>query len=655
LLLKTQAGLARPAADVARWIGMIVLGISLAYIAFAQAHIDGDGTEYVMMAHGFVNHASPELKPADIADVMAMPEDFVLKSNLDKARLAAVPQAIGHDGNMPLGFAGSKSHGIQAIHFWMYSLLAAPLYALTLIFGQNPVLAFVALNCLVLAATATTILRWYPRAGLPEVAFLALLGAVLYLRWTGPEVFSACCALLAMLAMLRRDLALSVALAGFGATQNPSLAGLILAAGAYRILLAQRPAWAFGPVAARKHTLRDRLLVVAGIVLAALPYAYNELVFGVPSIIAAHFTDTNQVSMNRFHSFFLDLNQGMVAGMPGLALALVLLPAVLGKGARVRWSMYAAGAALLTVGLSLPALATVNWNSGAIVMLRYAYWTAMPLVAVCIAGLVRLTPSRRWIVVGAVALCQAYAMWQAYWPESDYLRHSKLAGWVLDHVPGLYNPDPEIFVEREQHKERGLSKDLVVVHRGAAGPTKLMRYWANAADTAGVCPAGQSLVSTSIPTQSGWEYFNAPFDCTPGAKAGAYWLFDTAHPEQAALLKEGWSHLEGNGVWSEGGQSVLDITLPPGHVFRRLGLIGSYLQFSTRTGITINGIDLGQISLGAAPIALPPSLGRAASLHIELHHAHPISPAALGMSADTRQLAFHLQSIYLDDGAANRK
>jgi hypothetical protein len=333
-----------------------------------------------------------------------------------------------------------------------------------------------------------------------------------------------------------------------------------------------------------------------------------------------------------------------------------MLPALLGKSFRFPWLAYAAAALCLTCGLSLSALAAVNWNNGYTVVLRYATWAAMPVTAVCIIGLGWLPARRRWAVLAGVAVCQVFTMWQALWFDGgNNLVHFRLATWVLDHAPGLYNPDPEIFFEREQQMEQELAKDRVIVHRSASGPTKVMRAWSNTANSGGVCPPGQKLVSPGASTADGWDYFNAPFDCRPGLQQGADWAFAGAGGEQEAMLTAGWSDLEPAGVWTEGTLSVLTVPLPQGSVFRRLDIEGEYFLPGkvSETDVTINGVHIGRVRLGTGPIAIPPAAANGASLRIELRHAHPVSPQSLSMSDDIRPLAFFLKRIYLDRGKAN--
>jgi hypothetical protein len=643
---------ARSAGRKIRWIALAILAILLWKFSFGSIQISGDGNEYAMMAHGFVHHGTPDLRASDIADIDALPGSLVAKSNLERNVIDTIPQVLRQHAGIPLGFADGKAWGIHAIHFWMYSLLAAPFWAATAALGENLALAFSLLNFLALGLTCCRILRWYPTIGVTGAAVLAMLGPVYYLHWTGPEVMSACCVLLATLAIIRQDFALAVALAGLGATQNPPIAGLILAAGVCRGILVLRPAWAAG-LTPQTRAWRDATLITAGILLAALPYAFNLAVFGVPSVIAKYYANLSFISWERFESSFIDFDQGMILGFPGLFLGLVLLPTCLAQTFRRRWLAYAAIALALTAGLVLPTLVTANWNSAHVVFIRYAYWTGMPLTAAFIVGLALLSWRRRLAILACVTLCQITAMTALGWPHSGGPpQHSPLGNWVLDHYPAFYNPDTEIFFERELHEERSPTPEDIVVHRGPDGPTKLMRYWANRAGSAGICPSGQVIQGNGLITTSGWEYVNAPFHCGTAVGTGhsAAWIVDAAHGDGAAVLGQGWSVQESTGTWTDGARSVLTVPVPAGLRPVRLALAGTYFKASTLSDVTINGIHLGRIRLGAAPIVLPTAIRDARTLTIVLAHTGLEAPDLLRTTGDRRQLGFFMHYIYLDDG-----
>jgi hypothetical protein len=619
--------LARPA--LLPRIALLLLCGLFALLCLAKARLIGDGMEYLAMAQGFVIHGTPELRRENVAAFEAMPPKALARGGLEPGMLREAIGRIEGEGAIVHGFARARDGSIHAVHFWMYSLLAAPFYALVALLGQNPFMAPVLLNLAIALLSAWRIKTWFPRAGLPELGLFALMGPVYYAIWIGPEVMAGCCVLLAVLAALRRDLPFSVLLAGLGATQNPSIAGLIPAAAAYALLYRWLP-WAapFPDVAPASGRLRAALLVLAGVLLALLPFLHNQAVFGMPSIISHYYTDLGLVRPERLFSFLFDLNQGLLAGFPALLSCMALL--VLAKGLKRRrtWLLHLTVAVLLALGMALPTLAAVNWSSGAIVVARYAYWTSMPVLAVCLAALPQFDARRRWLAFGLALLLQAAATWHAFPSRRAPTVHARAAQWVLDHAPRWYNPDPEIFLERERRSEDPATHEQVVVHRGPQGPTKLMRFWSNSGDSGGLCPAGSHLAAEHVVTlASGWRYYNAPLRCAPGAPP---FLHVTIGPQQTSMLKEGWPASSGTPVWNIGRRAALRLELPAGRRLAALGLRGYYHAPVRRSRVWINGVDLGVSALGQAPLALPASLQDARVLDIRFEHTSEPKPAGAG-------------------------
>ncbi|MCD2516569.1 hypothetical protein LQ564_09630 [Massilia sp. G4R7] len=607
-------------------IAVLLLCAAFALLCLARARLIGDGMEYLAMAQGFVVHGSPDLRRADVAALQAMPPKALARGGLEPRMLDDAIGRIERDGVIVHGFARAVDGGIHAVHFWMYSLLAAPFYALVAALGQNPFMAPVLLNLAIAACGAWCIRRWFPRAGLPELGLFALMGPLYYTVWIGPEVMAGCCVLLAVLAALRRDLPLCVALAGLGATQNPSIAGLIPAAGAYALLYRWAPALVpFPDLAAASGRLRGAALSVGGLLLAVLPYVHNQAVFGMPSIISHYYTDVGLIRPERLFSFLFDLNQGLLIGFPALlsCIALVVL-----AGRRRTWLPHLAIALLLALGMALPTLAAANWSSGAIVVARYAYWTSMPVLAVCLAAMTQWEARRRWLALGLALLLQAAATWNAFPSRRAPTLHTHAATWVLGHAPHLYNPDPEIFLERERRREDPVTPDQVVVHRGPAGPTKLMRFWSNGGDDGGLCASGAHLEADHVKTlASGWRYYSGPLRCAPGASP---FLHIAITPDTASMLLEGWPASTGPVVWNTGRHAALRIEVPPGRRPALLGLRGYYHHPVRRSRVSINGVDLGVVALGQAPLVLPASLQDARVLEIRFEHTREPRPAVPG-------------------------
>lgn len=627
-----------------RRIALAFVCAAFAVLCLSKARLIGDGMEYLMMAQGFVAHGSPELRRADVAALAGLPPQALARGRLQPGLLDAAIPRIERDGEIVHGFARALDGSIQAIHFWMYSLLAAPFHVLVTLLGQNPFTGLVLLNLAILGLSAWRLQAWLPTAGLPGLGLLVLMGPLYYTAWAGPEVLAGCCVLLATLAALRRDLPLSVALAGLGATQNPSIAGLIPAAAAYALLYRYLPSSALFPASRAARRARDTLLVVAGCVLALLPYLHSQAVFGMPSIIGRYYTDPGLIGPERLFSFLFDLNQGLLIGFPALLSCIAIVLAGLAPPRRRALLLHLAIASLLTLGMALPALAAVNWNSGAIVVARYAYWTAMPVLAVCLAGLAQLDPRRRWLALGAAVFLQGLAAWQALPARGPaFTQHGRLAAWVLDHAPRWYNPDPEIFLERERHREDLATHEQVEVHRGPHGPSKLMRFWSNSGASGGLCATGTHLASEDVVTlASGWRYYNAPLRCAAGA---APVMRIAIGQDMPAILGGGWSVIQGGAVWNVGPRATLRLSLPPGRQARAIGLDGYYYHGLRRSRIRVNGIDLGTHALGQAPLDLPAALAQAPVLEIAIAHTTAPGPAS---PADPRALGFFLHGVQVE-------
>lgn len=614
-----------------------------ALLCLSKARLIGDGMEYLTMAQGFVAHASPELRRSDVDAIEAMPPQALARGGLPSGMLARTYERVAHETPIDGGYARARDGSVHAIHFWLYSLLAAPFYAVVTLLGRNPFMALVALNLAILAAGALVLRAWLPRAGLPELGLAALLGPLYYTVWIGPEVMAGMCVLLATLAALRHDPALAVLLAGLGATQNPSIAGLIPASAAYALLLRMRPAGAlFPPRAAPASRRREVLLVLAGLVLAVLPFAYNQALFGMPSIISRYYFDLALVTPERLFSFLFDLNQGLVIGQPGLLCCVAVVAFALEPAQRRGWLLHLGLAVVLMLGMALPTLAATNWNSGALYLSRYAYWTSMPILAVCLAGLVRLDGRTRMLALVLAIVLQGLAGWQAYRGRTPaFIAQGRLATWVLDHAPRLYNPDPEIFLERERRSDGIMSYDDVVIHRGPDGPTKLMRYWSNPAD-GGLCGPGRQLAADDVVTlPSGWRYYNAPLRCEPATPT----LRIAISPTMPPILAGGWSGLEGAAVWTDGPRSSLRIAVPAGRRVRHLGLDGRYFEDVRATRLRINGIDLGERVLGRGPLAVPAAAAGAPLLEITLEHRLQDRPAD---APEQRALGFLLRGVLVE-------
>jgi hypothetical protein len=494
----------RPATRRRDWFAAaLALVLALLFVVTRPQHT-GDVEEYAVMTMALSQHASPDLRPPDVAAAKRLLPAF-------EAPLEQLAQGMDKPGDVPKpGYFRGHDGRVYAIHFFAYPMLAAVAYKVLPLVGAPAGKCFLAVNLAFVFVLGLALKRLFGsngRAAFGVLLFL-LCGGALYGPWSSPETMSAA-ALLAALVFYTTGAPLGAGLlAGIAATHNPPIVFFAAFAPLLRLCLAwQRGA---GLVANVRGAIGRRELLgsfITGAVFA-LPVAFNLWAFSTPSIIGKVSTAAELASLNRLFSFFFDLNQGMLIGVPGLWAALLLW------GWRGRAPALTAAAALFSVALALPALVAHNWNSGAEGMMRYAFWGAMPLLFLAFAWLRDRT---RWprALLGLVFLMQAGAM--AHAKRYDYTEFSPLSRWVLAHAPGLYNPDPEIFFERSRNADGGLDAQAVAVYP-RQGPARKILFKAGS-DSAGrqLCPAGQRLAQDLplVELREGWRYLNGAPACVP--------------------------------------------------------------------------------------------------------------------------------------------
>ena len=616
-----------------------VLALLLAVFAAAvPPDQNGDFEEYALMTIALASHASPDIRLPDIQLAKQLLPNFA-------APLVVLEQGMRENRDVPRpGFYRGRERAVYAIHFFAYSALAAAPFRLLQAIGAPPFKCFQFVNLALVFVLGLAMYRLFGsgRKAMLGVAFFLLCGGWLYLNWSSPECMSAAALLAAVILYLTGAPLAGGLLAGVASMQNPPIVLFCAFAPLLRWCVAWQPG--AGLAANLKAGLQPRYLLGIGATagLFAFPVLFNLWHFGVPNIIAKVSTSVELVSLNRLHSFFFDLNQGMIIGVPGLLAALALWGWRRQPGSsRLRSLALLGAASAFAVALAVPALAAQNWNSLAAGMMRYAFWGAMPFLFVF---LWRLHLSVRWpaaLVIGVLAVqtgCLVYA------GTYHTLEFSPLARYTLEHAPGWYNPDAEIFHERLEQRERYFEPERTYAYTLNGAAIKTLYNLRNLAAEARLCGAGRALGPDNevVDGDQQWRYINGAVKCMSA--------LSLAVGEPALQLASGWSVPEQHGgewdgVWSDAGRSSLAITFDPEQKPSYLSLQGRYFDGNKRTRVTINGVDMGWQDLALMPLlALPgPGARLASPLVVELEYDAPHSASA--SESDKRRLAFFLQNV----------
>jgi hypothetical protein len=241
-----------------------------------------------------------------------------------------------------------------------------------------------------------------------------------------------------------------------------------------------------------RASARDAVLFPTLALLPALwPFVFYLVHFGrLTPLVDAGAVGLPNLSVGKALELFFDLNLGMLPYLPLAVLGAVAAPVVqIASGRRAR-PLLALWVVLL--GMALICSSTGNWNHGTSGPSRYTIWM-IPLVLVILAsmlepGTARERPRRAfgaWAVAALVVQAAIVVSRGGLAQRLDYLEHSYLARFVLKHAPALYNPSPEIFVERtigEEMRNGEISGGTAVVYAPDRACRKALaqkRHWSD--------------------------------------------------------------------------------------------------------------------------------------------------------------------------------
>ncbi len=652
----------------------------------------GDGYEYYLTLEALQNHGGAGITPSD-AGTLENKLRGTAQRGFDLEFVSRLKDDF-ESGRASHGMYPASNGRFYAYHFWAYALTAWPAAALLEATGASSLKAFQLTNAwLIVAAVGIVLLSL--RLAPAESRLLAVLfvtgGALFYWQWPQPEVFSAALLFVACVAMVSGRYAATMLCASFAALQNPTLAILVPATLAYAWLRSRVERAPLGV----PRWLRLAAVAAASLAVAALPYAFYLWRFGKPSLITdIGFIDPALLDTARVASFFFDLSQGAIVGLPGvvagwlLAVALAAVAALrwngprLGTEARIAVLDVAALSVAFAI-LAAPMLMQNHWNSGASIFMRYAFVAGAVLMVAAVRGLTLLPPRAAAAMAAAMAAMQI-AVTAIYYPHAgsmgDYLAPKPLAAAVLARAPALYDPEPEIFIERTLRREVAWTRDGIraaaakLPHLMAADGSDVAKVLVSlplAADTfeplcgpKGVLahradgrPVGQADFSRA---RHDTGYLSGRFHCRFRHGAARHG-FSSDAPSLGWTLA-GFSAREPWGVWSDGAAASARLSFlsaPPAGLELTIVAHGFVPRWREpiRVSVTANGMPVADFVLaGAEPedhrLRVPrTAFASTTTLTLGFAFANPIDPAELagrGLPSDGRRLAMGLREIRID-------
>ncbi|WP_157692695.1 hypothetical protein [Burkholderia sp. ABCPW 11] len=623
-----------------------------------RPNISGDGLEYTLMAQAFLEHGTPNITQDDYRAVQSYDGDVGTN----------VPEVAARSSlsTSPPFFrdAGSRYY---SYHFWLYSLFVVPFFFGVKLFGLATPWAFVATNLAFALAASCAICAWRG-VGREQRLFLLTLywscGTIPYVSWTHPEVFSASLLVVSMIGALSRRYVMAAIAAAIAAQQNPPVLFLVAILLVIDFYFNARRTKSIVP-SVRK--IVEWLICVA---LSFISVAFYFLRFGVGNLIASSgFTNTELISAGRLWSFYFDLCQGLVVLLWPL---LVIMPmmamyGILARKLRARNFVLAISLMLASIMLAAPSISATNFNSGASFVLRYAYWSGIPLLfsmaILCADGV----GSRVLACIGVATLSVVnFSYYKGDW--WSYLYYTPIAEEAMAKFPRMYNPVPEIFIERGLHID-GIMNDKVIYYYAVNGEVRKVLLNGNFGDVSDFkCSngkGGEEYVGSVSRSEQGWIYFNLKPGCpTLHEDRGTYevplavGVGDTLSFRRVGsgrlYLGSGWSKSESWGTWSDASQASIMLPLKKNDV-SELSFSANALVTAKRAeqvvDVVVNGVNAGPVSLNSSDnnqidIRIPQDamsdIGRSGVLKLDFKFHDPVSPKDLGINGDDRTLGMGL-------------
>lgn len=447
------------------WVCLVFVLIFLGLCLSPEGH--GDGHEYALQLEAFANHFSPDIQVTDIDTLTTLVNQAsrCQFNGYDTSILKHIARAVMAGVNADFqGIYKSFSDKYYSCHFWFYALTNLPAKFFLKYTGLNELKAFTLTNALLIIVALGYVL-FFSRQSLFTRLFLSTLfllsGTLYYFKWGTPEIYSATLILIAVIACLDSRYIFSILCAALGSFHPPPIA-LFIPMVLIKFFYNYR-ALSIKQIVKLNKTYLTGMLLVSSITF--LPIVFYLINFGRPSLIAAYVTDTNYITISRFYSFLFDLNQGMIVAIPGVfigAILLIIYRLVMLFYNRQSVSIFNFPDLLIlfSIIIIIPCLSTLNFNSGCSVFMRYAYWAQVPLLVWITMELYTISGKLKYgfatIIFSIQIIVNLFLGVPVFkqFVNDDQCTMKPYIAFVFDNAPWLYNPEPEIFIERVLGEEK---------------------------------------------------------------------------------------------------------------------------------------------------------------------------------------------------------
>lgn len=425
--------------------------------------IEGDGHEYILMSQSFLNHGTPRIvEEEDVKNVVNAFRREVPSFN--SALLICGDEEYCNDAKYAMnGYYKDKFGDFYSYHFSFLSLVNAPVLFLTNYLDKTPTKSFYLTNTAFFLVAVFFIIFMLKESILYRLSLLFFLSGqttFLYLKWPHPEAITISLSIIALcLIKIDKSLLASIVFA-FASLQYPPLglvAAVVLFYGIIVDVISASPKKVTDIIRDKKKILKYIGFSTVSGIIVLIPSAFYFYHYGVLSIIASSAVDVKLISIQRLISLYYDLNQGAILLYPAILILTPIFTLIAMFNIKSKSNITILLFVALSIISSIPSLTTLNWNAGSTNVMRYAFWVSVPLVFAFVEFLFNIKNKKIFISVAVISILiqvLVYAIqYKGKYFSPNYITYSPIAKLAFSHIPTIYNPIPEIFLERAFEKD----------------------------------------------------------------------------------------------------------------------------------------------------------------------------------------------------------
>ena len=420
------------------------------YFSNQKVQLAGDIAEYYGITESVLSHAGVSLSESDQQN---------LSSSLH-------PEYFQNPGYYLTG----RNFRRYPVHFIFYSILATPVRATLHLFGQNELLSLTYTNILLTFFVLFLIFKFFVKQ--PFSRLVLLIGLIVspfisFISWPGPDVYYFLLILLSLFLFNQKKYLLASAVTALASWHSQPL--IILS-----VFFALFHFFTTNFKFENKHfnitlSLKTFLTDISILFILTIPYLYNLYAFSILTpwtIFKDGWTQISgfgiqNISLKRTFEQFFDLNMGLFWYAP-----LIMIFGL----------FYWLRSKKINLWLFLPAILTLlfyqtnpGWHFG-----TTGFGPSRHIIFILPFFIYFIVTSfqlkiRYFIFLGLILITQIFTLSQNNFISPNFensLNHTPLAKYILNHYPKIYNPTPEIFIDRTNHTDIGYPTTAIYKDNG---------------------------------------------------------------------------------------------------------------------------------------------------------------------------------------------